>query len=122
MEQGNYPMYIANDVINVQKIVTIHYFNLITNIKTPKERHNFWEIIYADEGEVLIKTDNDSFKLRCGEACFHYPDEEHSFVVGNTPSSVFVLSFVCFGDQMKVLRHKKISVSKERGKHRKFPG
>ena len=42
---------IAN-LLNVQKIVTIHYQELDKTYASEEETHDFWELIYADKENV----------------------------------------------------------------------
>ena len=67
-----------DSVINVSEIVTIHYFEFDRNFKSHGEKHDFWEIVYVDKGEAIIKTKSREFTLKQGEAVFHKPNEFHA--------------------------------------------
>ena len=41
------------NLINVSKIVTIHYFEFDKNFKSTGEAHDFWEIVYAEKESVI---------------------------------------------------------------------
>ena len=37
------------NLVNIAKIVTIHYYELDKNFSYPGESHDFWELVYADK-------------------------------------------------------------------------
>lgn len=57
---------IAN-LLNVQKIVTIHYQELERGYSSAEEMHDFWEIIYVDKQEISVVKDSAGSLLRQGE-------------------------------------------------------
>ncbi len=40
--------------ISISKVVTIHYFEYMSDFSFPGESHNFWEFLCVDKGEVDI--------------------------------------------------------------------
>ena len=62
--------YIATElrkVIDVQSIVTVHYFEYAKNYVFEGERHDFWELLYVDKGEVEVMADEVGYRLKRGE-------------------------------------------------------
>ena len=60
-----YDFYIRHPVrqdIQVNDLVTIHYFEYGKDYQYPGESHDFWEIMYADRGSIAV---------RCGETEHH---------------------------------------------------
>ena len=56
-------MHKISNLLNVQKIITIHYQSLEKNYVFPEEKHDFWEINYVDKENVYIQwTSNQPFK------------------------------------------------------------
>ena len=48
--------YIKNPLtaqFSVKSIYTIHYFKYGRNFRFPKEKHDFWEMIYVDGGWLV---------------------------------------------------------------------
>ncbi len=82
-------------VVNISRIVTIHYYEFDRNFVFRGERHNFWEMVYVDKGQVEIKRDDDIITLSQGEIVFHAPDEFHSIRALDSSPNFFVISFVC---------------------------
>ena len=42
-------------VFNVNKIITVHYFEYEKDYSYIGESHDFWEIVYADKGDLEIE-------------------------------------------------------------------
>ncbi len=100
------------NLINVSKIVTIHYFEFDKNFKTEGESHDFWEFVYVDKDSIICYADDKKIILEKGEVLFHKPNEFHTLAAnGKKPPNVFIVSFVCKSEAMKFFENKKISVS-----------
>ena len=41
-------------IINVSKIVTIHYYEFDKNFKYGPESHDFWELVYVDKESIIL--------------------------------------------------------------------
>ncbi len=96
------------NLINVSKIVTIHYFEFDKNFKSTGEAHDFWEIVYAEKESVICTADDTSITLMPGEIIFHKPNEFHTLSAnGKSAPNVFILSFVCKSDAMQYFANKK---------------
>ncbi|MBR2401321.1 MAG: helix-turn-helix transcriptional regulator [Lachnospiraceae bacterium] len=89
------------NVINISKIVTIHYYEFDRNFVFHGESHNFWEMVYVDKGAVEIKRDDKHITLKQGEIIFHRPDEFHSIKALDSSPNFFVISFVCESPMMQ---------------------
>ena len=83
------------NVITVSKIVTMHYYEFDKSFVFEGEAHDFWEMVYIDEGRVKIKRDGESLVLEQGEIVFHRPNEFHSIKALDSSPTFFVMSFVC---------------------------
>jgi len=97
------------NIINIPKIVTIHYFEFDKNFTFSGETHNFWEMVYIDSGEVLITADKTDHVLKRGELIFHKPGEFHTISSNKkTPSNVFVITFSTASKSMMYLKNKRM--------------
>ena len=112
--QNNRPIYIKHklaNVINITKIVTMHYFEFDKNFHFGGEIHDFWEMVYVDSGEVLITADKNNYVLKRGEVIFHKPNEFHAISSNQkTPSNVFVISFTTASKSMTYFKNKKLAL------------
>ena len=59
------------NVINISKIVTVHYYEFDKNFVFDGESHNFWEMVYIDKGRVQVRRDEATLVLSQGEILFH---------------------------------------------------
>lgn len=82
-------------VINISKIVTVHYYEFDKSFVFEGESHDFWEMVYIDKGRVLVRSDDDDVSLGQGEVIFHAPNEFHSVKALDSSPNFFVISFEC---------------------------
>ena len=83
------------NVVNISKIVTVHYYEFDKNFVFHGETHDFWEIVYIDKGRVQVRRDEENLILSQGEIVFHRPNEFHSIKALDSSPNFFVVSFVC---------------------------
>ena len=89
-------------VFNVEKIITIFYMEFSKNFCYDGERHDFWEMVYIDKGEMICTADKNRFILKSGEMTFHKPNEFHNLSGNNsTPPNVSIITFECKSRAMK---------------------
>ena len=81
-------------VVNISKIVTVHYYEFDKTFSFEGEQHDFWEMVYIDKGSVMIKTENKETVLNQGEVIFHKPNEFHAIRAYESEPDFFVISFV----------------------------
>ncbi len=103
-------MHKISNLLNVQKIVTIHYQALEKNYVFPEERHDFWEINYADKGNVFIGIDGKKIELKQGEILFIKPNQPHFVESGNEEPNLFIISFTCRSECMNFFCDKTYTV------------
>ena len=89
-------------IFNVDKIITIFYMELSKNFYYDGEKHDFWEMVYIDKGEMICTADEKRFVLKSGEMTFHKPNEFHN-LSGNssTAPNVSIITFECKSRAMK---------------------
>lgn len=76
--------------------------------------HDFWEFVYVDRGEIIVRTDGDEQRLRQGEMVFHKPGEFHAHECdGKHSASVFILTFDCRSSAMKYFCGRTVKVPSE---------
>ena len=64
-----------NDEIKISRLYTVHYFEYSKRFSFTGESHDFWELVYADKGDVTVFADDKSFVLEQGNVIFHKPNE-----------------------------------------------
>ena len=88
-------------VINISRIVTIHYYEFDRNFVFEGESHDFWEMVYVDRGCVKILRDGEEITLSQGEIVFHRPNEFHAIRAHESSPNFFVVSFVSDAGAMR---------------------
>ena len=83
-------------IFNIETIITIFYMELSKNFYYEGEKHDFWEMVYIDKGEMICTADEKRFVLKSGEMTFHKPNEFHN-LSGNcsVAPNVSILTFEC---------------------------
>ncbi len=110
--QKKFYMHKIANLLNIQKIVTIHYQVLNKNYSFHEERHNFWEINYADKENVFVTIDGNKIELQPGEMLFIHPNQPHRLETGEHEPNVFILSFTCRSESINFFRNRKTFVPK----------
>lgn len=102
------------DLLVVNKLVTVLCFEFDKNFKTNGESHNFWEIVYADKSQILCTAGENTVLLKQGEMLFHKPNEFHALSAnGKNAPSVFIIAFECTSEAMKFFENRKIKLDEE---------
>lgn len=113
MEKRYYKHKIENLLI-VSRIIIIHDLMFEHDFQSEREKHDFWELVYADRGDILCEADGQEFLLQEGEIRFHKPGEVHSFRVEESQKpSVCVICFDCKSEAIRFFENKSIRVSKK---------
>ncbi len=106
------------NLLVVNKIVTLHYFEFEKNFSYSDESHDFWEIVFADKGNAVCTSDDKTIILAQGKMLFHKPYERHSLSCdGKNSAKIFIASFVCHSESMQFFQDKIISLNKNQIKH-----
>lgn len=101
-------------VLNVEKLITIFYMEFPKNFYYEGERHDFWEMVYVDKGEMICTADTKRFILKSGEMTFHKPNEFHNLSGDNSVSpNVSILTFDCHSPAMRQFEGKIFRLSAE---------
>ena len=101
-------------VFNVDSIITLFYMELPKDFHYDGERHDFWEMVYIDKGEMVCTADKNRFTLKSGEMTFHRPNEFHNLSGNNTVApNVSIITFECRSRAMRQLEGKIFRLSPE---------
>ncbi len=100
-----------NRMITVDEIVSVHYFEYSSNYYFEGERHDFWELLYVDKGELDVRAENKLHHLKKGEIIFHKPGEFHALNAnGIVAPNLVVVSFVCSSEAMQYFENKVLTI------------
>ena len=88
--------------LDVEEIVTVHYFEYMNDFSFEGESHDFWEFLCVDKGEVMVQARTETYLLQKGEIIFHKPNEFHSVkATGKSAPNLVVISFSCRSPAMR---------------------
>lgn len=109
-----YYKYKIENLIKITEIVTVHYFDFDKDFVSDTESHDFWEMVYAERGDLICFNSGKKTVLRQGEALFHKPMEEHSLKSnGKTSTKVIIVSFVSRSEALSFFTAKTVKLKKE---------
>ncbi|RKP48872.1 AraC family transcriptional regulator [Cohnella endophytica] len=103
-----------NVIFDIRSIITMFYFEFDKNYVFSGEKHDFWEMVYVDKGEIEVLADTNRHLLKQGTLIFHKPNEFHSFSAmhGRAPN-VIVITFDCHAIEMEKFADKVIQLHDE---------
>lgn len=100
-----------DEMIKINEIYSIHYFEYMNNFSFIGESHNFWEFCFVDKGEVVITSGHTDTVLKKGDIAFHQPNEFHNVKAnGEIAPNLIVVSFKCDSSYMDFFKNKILRV------------
>ena len=108
----------VENLINISKIVTVHYFEFDPRFRSRGESHDFWELVYAVRNPLLCTANGERILLEEGEVLFHKPNEFHTLAAdGAHPPDVFIISFECKSEAIRFFEDKHLKLDRELRKY-----
>ncbi len=103
---------IKRDII-IDGFNSIYYFEFGKNFTHTPEKHDFWEMVYVDSGEISAVTDGLGQTLSQGQVIFHKPNEVHAHVSNQVVSNnMLVVSFTTKSKAMSFFDKKVFTLDK----------
>ncbi len=98
-------------ILSVDSIISIHYFDYMSNFSFPGESHDFWELLCVDKGEIDALAGEERHSLKRGSIIFHQPNEFHNVITnGRSAPSLVVIAFECHSPYMDAFRNQILTV------------
>ena len=92
---------------------SIYYFEFGKDFYHTPEKHNFWEMVYVDKGEIIATGDGIGYTLSQNQLIFHEPNEIHSHISNHkVANNMLVISFTCKSPAMDFFRKKTFTLDK----------
>ncbi len=105
---------VLNDTLTINKLYSVHYFEYSKTFRFHGEKHNFWEFVYVDKGEVTATAGDKEIILSQGNVIFHKPNEWHNIRAnGKIAPNVAIVSFDCPSSVMTFFENKILKVGQE---------
>lgn len=99
-------------LIKIDSIISLHYFEFASNFTFPEESHDFWEFLCIERGESDIIINGTRLTLRKGEGIFFTPNDFHTIITnGKTTPHIIKISFRCDSDCMHIFENKLLTIS-----------
>lgn len=99
------------ELIKIDEIYSMHYFEYMNNFIFEGESHDFWEFCFVDKGEVGITSGLEETVLKKGDIAFHQPNEFHNVKAnGEIAPNLIVISFKCDSRHMEFFKNKILRV------------
>ena len=103
-----------NDEIKISRLYTVHYFEYSKRFSFTGESHDFWELVYADKGDVTVFADDKSFVLEQGNVIIHKPNEWHNVRAnGVDAANITIITFASPSKAMSFFENKILSVGQK---------
>lgn len=101
------------DQIEIQAFNSIYYFEFSKDFTHPMEKHNFWELVYVDNGCINAISSDATCKLHQGQIIFRKPMEMHAHVSDNhVANNMFVVCFTTESSVMDFFKNKTFTLDK----------
>ncbi len=117
MNEMSYIPHSVEELIHISKIYTIHNLELKKGFDENRECHDFWELIYAENGKIYLHNDSVTHYLNKGDIYIIKPNEGHYFLGDKiSGSNIFIISFECNSKLMSFFEDKILRVGNESAK------
>ncbi len=93
--------------IDITGFHSIYYFEFSPTFYHPPEQHDFWEMVYVDDGCIHAVSDGIGCSLSAGQIIFHRPLESHAHIANRRDTSnMVVVSFAAEGALLRFFDRK----------------
>ncbi len=106
-----YKSVVLEDSVTINRIISVHYFQYMSDFSFPGESHDFWELVCVDRGEIDALAGDRRLTLKKGNILFHKPNEFHNVLTnGKVSPSLVVIGFECHSPAIKSFEDQLMSV------------
>ncbi len=106
--------YPLSATLQIEKLSSIYYYDFTKDFVFNGERHNYWEFVYVDSGEIIASAEDTDFFLKQGEIIFHKPNEFHKLRCnGINAPNVVVITFHSHSPSLSFFKNKHMKVPDE---------
>ena len=106
-----YKSVVLEDSVTINRIISVHYFQYMSDFSFPGESHDFWELVCVDRGEIDALAGDRRLTLKKGNILFHKPNEFHNVLTnGKVSPSLVVIGIECHSPAIKSFEDQLMSV------------
>ncbi len=89
------------NVLTINNLVNIHFFEFEKNFATQNEKHPFIELVYVNVGQINVMSPEYTGVLKKGEFILHKANSMHSLNCGkNNKPSIVIIGFLCSSPEL----------------------
>ena len=104
----------STKILTVKEVKSANLFDLAPDFITPADKHNFWEMVYVNNGVIISEAGGKSRELEQGHMVFNRPDSLHSTRCnGKRGAVIFSIIFDCDWEDMSAFDRKIMAVPYE---------
>ena len=89
-----YKSVVLEDSVTINRIISVHYFQYMSDFSFPGESHDFWELVCVDRGEIDALAGDRRLTLKKGNILFHKPNEFHNVLTNGKAGNKLLCSHV----------------------------
>ena len=106
-----YKSVVLEDSVTINRIISVLYFQYMSDFSFPGETHDFWALVCVDRGEIDALAGDRRLTLKKGNILFHKPNEFHNVLTnGKVSPSLVVIGFECHSPAIKSFEDQLMSV------------
>lgn len=95
----------------INRFISIHYFEYMSDFSFAGESHDFWEFLCVDKGTVNVVAGENTYTLNKGDIIFHKPNEFHNVEAnGIVAPNLVVITFECSSPAMRFFEDKILQI------------
>ena len=99
--------------IQIAGFNNVYYFEHSKDFSHLPEKHDFWEMLYVDKGQIIAITEGIGCVLEQGQAIFHEPEEVHAHISDKkNANNMLVVSFTIAHGDMSFFKKKTFTFDK----------
>lgn len=113
----NFKLKSFKKAIEVTRIAHIHYFEFTKQYRTDNDSHPFCELIYVDDGSILVNAQNYSGELCKNQIIIHKSGEIHSLKCSQDSSpNIIIIGFECKCEALDIFSKAPLELAGEQQK------
>ena len=103
--------------MDVSSIANLQYFEFQDAFHSMQDSHDFCELLYVEQGALMIYAENYSGKLAENEMIIHRPNELHSLeTFDNVAPHVIVIGFECSCEKLQLFSQKPVTLTSDQSR------
>lgn len=97
--------------IIINRVISVHYFEYMSDFSFKGESHDFWEFLCVDKGTVHVVAGDTTYVLNKGDIIFHQPNEFHNVNAnGIIAPNLVVVGFECSSPAIDFFRNRILKI------------